>query len=90
MILLDTHALLWMSEGNRQRFGPATRKLADRALARNEALVAAITFWEIALLVSKSRISLDQSPAAFRLFMVARGLREIPLTGAITVAAAEL
>jgi len=58
MILLDTHVLIWLNEGN-EKLGPAARsRLLD--LEEGGLLVSAITFWEIALLVEKGRLVLDR------------------------------
>ncbi len=89
MILLDTHVLIWLAEGN-QRLGVDSRRLANRALGRDETTVASISFWEIGLLVGKARLTLDRSPAAFRLLVLGQGVRELRLTGEMAITAAEL
>lgn len=89
MIVLDTHVLVWFAEDH-PSLGRRTTRLADSALKRDEVLVAAISFWEIAMLSRKRRLRLDLSPAAFRQKVLEQGLREVPLDGAIAVAAGEL
>jgi PIN domain nuclease of toxin-antitoxin system len=55
LILLDTHVLLWYSEGaHRLAGGPRAR--IEEAFASGEAAVSAISFWEIAMLVRKHRL----------------------------------
>ena len=56
-LLLDTHVLVWLIEGN-ERLAPAIRVEIDEAASHHELFVSAITPWEIALLVSKSRLTL--------------------------------
>ena len=86
LTLLDTHALIWFAEDHR-RLGVEATRLTDRALRRDDAAIAAISFWEIAALVGKARIALDRSPAAFRLHALGLGVREIPIGGAVAVSA---
>ena len=89
MILLDTHVLVWFAEGH-PSLGPRTTRLTDAALRRDEVLVAAVSFWEIAVLLAKARLQMDLSPMAFRQKVLEQGVREMTLTGAIGIAAAEL
>jgi PIN domain nuclease of toxin-antitoxin system len=57
-LLLDTHVLVWMVEGSDQILS-TTREEIEQAAAEDTLLVSAITPWEIALLVSKSRLRLS-------------------------------
>ncbi|MBI5330082.1 MAG: type II toxin-antitoxin system VapC family toxin [Betaproteobacteria bacterium] len=57
--LLDTHTLVWLLDGS-DRLGPESRALI-RASAQDEHLfLSAISPWEIAMLVSKGRLTLDR------------------------------
>jgi PIN domain nuclease of toxin-antitoxin system len=56
-VILDTHVLVWFFEGD-ERLGSRTRAHIEQATDEHPILVSAITPWEIALLVKKSRISL--------------------------------
>ena len=89
MILLDTHVLVWFAEDH-PSLGLRTTRLTDAALRRDEVFVAAISFWEVAMLRAKARLRMELSPMAFRRKVLEQGVREIALTGAIGVAAAEL
>ena len=89
MIVLDTHVLLWFAEDH-PRLGPRTTRLTDAALRREEAMVSAISFWEVAMLAMKGRVRLDMSPATLRQRALGQGIREVPLSGAIGIAAAEV
>jgi PIN domain nuclease of toxin-antitoxin system len=89
MLLLDTHALIWLVEGNKA-LGRRAARLADDALAREQLGVAAISFWEMAMLVREQRITVDLPPAEWRLRVVGLGVHEVPLTGDIAIAAAVL
>ncbi|HEX4952518.1 MAG TPA: type II toxin-antitoxin system VapC family toxin [Thermoanaerobaculia bacterium] len=59
MILLDTHVLVWWSNGSGELSTAAASAISEAA-ERNEILVSAITFWEVALLVTKGRLVLSQ------------------------------
>jgi PIN domain nuclease of toxin-antitoxin system len=55
-VLLDTHALVWLVEGD-ERLAPAAR----RAIAQADRVwLSAITPWEIGMLVAKGRLTLRQ------------------------------
>ena len=89
MILLDTHALIWLAEGHPQ-LGDRARQLADNALAHDGLGVSAITFWEIAMLHQRRRIQLLPPVAAWRQRLIEHGVREWPVTGEVGMAAAAL
>ena len=57
ILLLDTHALVWLMEGN-ERLHPSVRQQIENAAIESRVLVSAITPWEIAILVSKRRLNL--------------------------------
>ena len=50
-LLLDTHALLWLVDGDAQLTQPARSAIADPA---NELFVSAATIWELAIKTSKA------------------------------------
>lgn len=58
LVLLDTHAWVWLLNGS-ARLGPKARKAVQRSLAEEAVLVSAISPWEVAMLVSKGRLVLD-------------------------------
>ena len=89
LILLDTHALLWL-EQETGALGRTARRLADRALEAGRLAVSAVSFWETALLVAKGRVEADVPVAQWRRDLLEAGLLEIPLDGEIGVAAAQL
>jgi PIN domain nuclease of toxin-antitoxin system len=89
VILLDTHALMWLAEGHPQ-LGDRARQLADTALAHEDLGVSAITFWEIAMLHQRGRIQLLQPVEAWRQRLIDQGVREWPVTGEVGMAAAAL
>lgn len=89
MILLDTHAAIWFALDS-ELLGKDSRGLADQALEDERLAVSSITFWEIALLISKRRLQLEKSPSELRLQLLDGGVTELPVTGAISTLAVEL
>lgn len=64
MILLDTHPLIWFSQGD-ERLGKRTRQLIIDCSGREEVLLSPISFWEAAMLVRKGRVTLGMSTPAW-------------------------
>jgi len=58
VILLDTHVLVWLDEAN-PRLGVDAIEQINIAFHAGEAMVSAISFWEVGMLVKKGRIRLD-------------------------------
>ncbi len=89
MILLDTHVIAWY-RGGESALGRKARSAVDRAAASGEAAVSAITFWELAMLVDKGRISLPADVGSWRRTNLRQGLTEIPVDGEIAARAGSL
>lgn len=89
LILLDTHVLIWLDQGN-PRLGRRARRMADAALGGQRLVVSAISFWETALLAQMGRIELSQSLDRWRAELLDRGLQEIAVSGEIAIGAAAL
>ncbi|HWS27627.1 MAG TPA: type II toxin-antitoxin system VapC family toxin [Xanthomonadales bacterium] len=87
MILLDTHALIWHAQGDRQ-LGSRTRKMIEAKSSAGEVSFSALTIWELALLASAQRIRLDLPCETWRMRLLGRGLREVPVDGEIAWIAA--
>ena len=88
-IILDTHVLVWLCEGN-ARLGKKALKMINQALAHEQLVVATISFWEIAMLVEKGRLKMLIKVADFRRKLLADGLSEVPLSGSVAIIAAAL
>lgn len=82
MILPDTHTLIWYMESN-SRLGREASARIERAKRQGDAAFSAISVWEVALLLSKSRLTLDVTAMQWRQSLLAAGLIEIPVDGAI-------
>lgn len=89
MILVDTHVLLWLAEDH-PRLGRRAVLRMDAALRADELLVSAISFWEVAMLAAKGRIGLEMSSTELRRRSLEQGIHEVPVDGAVAIAAAEL
>ena len=79
MLLLDSHAILWLDNGT--PMAQQALDAIDTAAQEGEVLVSPISAWEIGLLVSKGRISLDLDALVwFERFLALPGVRLTPLT----------
>ena len=89
LILLDTHALVWLDNGS-SRLGDKARRALDRALAEDDLVVSAITFWEVGTLLRKGRLSLAMDLDSWRSELLRVGVTEISVNGEIGVKASAL
>jgi PIN domain nuclease of toxin-antitoxin system len=89
MILLDTHALIWLDEGS-DRLGAKSLSLIDQSLKLEELSVSVISFWEVAMLVNKGRLEIQMDVIQWRRSLLENGLQEIALSGDIAVNSALL
>lgn len=80
LILLDTHALLWMSDQN-PAMGATARELAEDSQQKGELAASAISFWEVAILINKGRLEAREPVEIWRAAHLRAGLIEIPLDG---------
>jgi PIN domain nuclease of toxin-antitoxin system len=87
MVVLDTHALLWLVDE------PVRLSNAARTLIQSEDRIgiAAISGWEVGMLVEHELIRLDRPAADWLAQALARPrVEELPLTAAIALQAAKL
>jgi PIN domain nuclease of toxin-antitoxin system len=87
VILLDTHAAIWLTIG---QLGKQSRRIADKALTDDGLAISTISFWELSMLIAKGRLRALKSPREQRTKMLAAGIQELPLTGEIAILAGEL
>ncbi len=88
-VLLDTHALLWLSF-EPERLGKVSKRLIERARAEQALAVSAVSFWETALLVNTGRVQLNDSLLAWRQAVLRLGIREVPLDGFLAIESVSL
>ena len=84
MILLDTHVLIYLLF-EESRLGRQTRQLIAEAWPSNNVAVSAITFWEVAMLHEKGRMTLLRNIESWRDSLFEDGLVEIPMDGKIGI-----
>ena len=89
LILLDTHALIWL-DGGSSRLGQESRRALDRALAEDQLSVSAITFWEVGTLIREGRMSLARDLDTWRSDLLQAGVVEIAVSGDIGTRATTL
>ena len=89
MILLDTHAALWLRSGD-DRLGQVARAEIQEAWESDEVALSAISFWEMAMLRDKGRIGYPEEIGRWRREQLDQGLIEIPVDGEIGIRAASL
>jgi len=89
VLLIDTHVLVWLDEAS-SKLGPVTRSIIDDALLARSLCVSSISFWEIAMLVQKGRISVRLELDVWRKELLQKGLNEVPICGSIAIRAGQL
>ncbi len=89
MILLDTHALIWLDTADR-RLGRRTRALIEKHWTANKVAVSAISFWEAGMLTARRRFRPAVPIEEWRVRWLDAGLLEVPLDGAILIRALDL
>ena len=89
MMLLDTHTLVWLDEGN-NRLGSQALTLIDQSLQSKALFVSSISFWEVAMLVEKGRLEMQMTVSLWRQSLLENGLQEIAVSGGIAIQSALL
>jgi len=88
-IILDTDALLWMSQGS-SRLGKETRVTIEEAIREGRVRFSPISMLEATRLHWDGRIDLRRAPEVWHRELLDRGVREVPVTTNITILAASL
>ncbi len=88
MILLDTHALVFDALA-RDRLSRGARKAIDEGDAAGDLACCDISLWEIAMLISKRRLRVEEDTVVFlQTVIAARSLRVIPISAEIATLSA--
>ncbi len=88
MILLDTHALVWLAS-DPEKLSPAARSAIRAHPASLH--ISVVSAWEISLLVKRGRLTLPMSSEDYLTRAIAHhGLIELPLTRRVVQAAVSL
>ncbi len=89
-LLLDTHVVVWLLSGN-ERLGVKARTAIQDAANADTLYLSAISAWEIAVLVSKGRLVLEQDVGEWiQAALALPGLRLAALSPEIAVASTRL
>ena len=88
-MLLDTQVMLWLRSGD-PKLGSHARLAIDQAWRSDRVAVSAISFWEVAMLKERGRISFPEDVGLWRQEQLAQGMIEIPVDGDIGARAAQL
>jgi PIN domain nuclease of toxin-antitoxin system len=88
-LLLDTNALLW-TLNDELELGAKARLQIEHALRHSRLMTSAVSFWEVAMLVAKKRISLSKPSDQWRVDALRFGIEEIALDGMVAINAVEL
>jgi PIN domain nuclease of toxin-antitoxin system len=90
LILLDTHVLVWLIQGD-AKLGRQAYAILDEAVADQQLTICAITPWEVSMLADKGRLKLGMPTARWVAEALSiPGLTLLPLEPLVAVAAAEL
>lgn len=83
MIICDTHVLVFDALAPARLSAKARRRLKDGESA-GQLACADISLWEIAMLIAKRRLEIDEEPELFiQAVLDARGYRVLPITSGI-------
>jgi len=89
LLLLDTHAALWLDSG--APMAPEAVAAIDGAAATAGVLLSPVSAWEIGLLAAKGRVALDLPPPAWlERFLALPGVRLLPLSATAALASSFL
>ena len=83
-LILDTHTLLWV-DCNDPQLGAMARLQIEVAWRAGSLVVGAISFWDVAMIAERDRISLPTSPERWHANWLRAGLVEIPIDGWIAL-----
>jgi PIN domain nuclease of toxin-antitoxin system len=89
VILLDTHVLIWVTEGS-SRLGRRARRRIEQAFHDGQVATSAFSFWEIGTLMLAGRLRGSRTPDEFRAAVVRAGVVEIPVDGEIAISSTRL
>ena len=88
-MVLDTQVMLWLRSGD-PKLGTHARLEIDRAWRSGEVAISAISFWEVAMLKEKGRLTFPGDVAMWRQEQLSQGVIEVPVDGDIGIRAAHL
>ena len=94
MILLDTHVLIWWVNGDLSRLSKAALAAIEsnrQSNQKQQLLVSAISYWEVAMLLERGRLSLSMdSEKWFNLISAIPAIKFLPLQPRVAINATQL
>lgn len=91
LIVLDTHAWIWLINGDEQLRLSEALPLIERAAQFSNVKVSAISVWEVSMLEAKGRISFSMECLDWvKQALAAPGISLVPLTPEIAVLSSRL
>ncbi len=85
-LLLDTHAWVWLLNGNEENLKPGIVATIQQAALSDLLRISAISLWEVAMLESKGRIHMGMECLSWlNMALAAPGISLVPLTAEIAV-----
>ena len=88
-VVLDTNALIWTLDDQRE-LGRRSRREIEQALRDSRLMTSAVSFWEVAMLVARKRLTLDRPVSRWRLDALRVGIAEVQLDGELAVDSVDL
>ncbi|MBX3498664.1 MAG: type II toxin-antitoxin system VapC family toxin [Alphaproteobacteria bacterium] len=88
-LLLDTHAIIWLTQDER-RLGQKARAACESAFAAGDLLVSTVSYYEIVDLIRKKRLAPAVDVDQWRQRLLQTGVVEVPVSGTIAVTAGRL
>ncbi|MFY9259116.1 MAG: type II toxin-antitoxin system VapC family toxin [Gallionella sp.] len=76
-LLLDTHSLIWLVEGDAQLSSPAKLAISD---ANNQCFVSIVTFWEMAIKISLQKLQITVPFENLKALVTAHNIEILPIT----------
>jgi PIN domain nuclease of toxin-antitoxin system len=90
-LLLDTHAWIWLLNGNEESLKPGIVATIQQAALSDLLRISAISLWEVAMLESKGRIHMGMECLSWlNAALAAPGISLVPLTAEIAVCSCTL
>ncbi len=77
-ILLDTHTIIWFSEGEESKLSSTARQEIENT--QNQKFVSITSFWEIAIKTSVGKLKLNRELGQLKDFMDNYGFRLLPVS----------
>lgn len=89
MILLDTHAFVWLARDD-SKLGKKARTKIESERSKGEVALSAVTYLEIGTLVERGRLRLTEPLKTLRVRTLEAGIKEVVVDAPIAMLASQL